>query len=130
MISGSPTLAPLAAAIVSIPAGRIGDRQGFRLVLPGGAIAFAIAFAASAVAGVLWTVISASAAFLYVLAWMLVAIVSFVGVPGESELTPNQLWVVDFTYVSTCVCAKHPVDQVRWPPGARVGARGATLRAA
>jgi MFS family permease len=133
----------VAATLVSVPAGRAGDRRGARVVLVGGVGAFALAyvvlaltgpgiallaagfvlagigigcvetaehaavaalapehlrgsafgmlatvqslgnFAASAIAGLLWTLVSPTAAFLYAAAWMLVALVAFNAIRGD-----------------------------------------------
>jgi len=127
----------IAATVISIPAGRHGDRRSLASILVGGTAAFAIAYAvlaltpaslpilavgfvlagigigcvetaetaavahrapqplrgsafgllatvqslgnftASAIAGLLWTLISPTAAFLYAAAWMLVALIAF-----------------------------------------------------
>jgi MFS family permease len=42
-------------------------------------------FAASAVAGVLWTVVSPTAAFIYAAAWMLLALLAFMAAPKRDE---------------------------------------------
>jgi len=133
----------VAATLISVPAGRAGDRRGPRLVLLAGAAAFALAYlllaltgadllllgagfvlagvgigcvetaehaavaalaperlrgsafgmlatvqslgnlAASAVAGLLWTVVSPTAALLYAAAWMLVACLAFAAIRGD-----------------------------------------------
>ena len=133
----------VAATLVSVPAGRAGDRRGPRLVLLAGTAAFALAYlllaltgadllllgagfvlagigigcvetaehaavaalaperlrgsafgmlatvqslgnlAASAVAGLLWTVVSPTAALLYAAAWMLVACLAFAAIRGD-----------------------------------------------
>jgi len=133
----------VAATLVSVPAGRAGDRREPRVVLLAGAGAFALAYlllaltgadllllavgfvlagigigcvetaehaavaalaperlrgsafgmlatvqslgnlAASAVAGLLWTLVSPAAAFVYAAAWMLVALVAFVAIRGD-----------------------------------------------
>jgi MFS family permease len=133
----------VAATIVSVPAGRAGDRRGPHMVLVGGVCAFAVAYvllalagpglallaagfvlagigigcvetaehaavaalapealrgsafgmlatvqslgnlAASTVAGVLWTLVSPTAALLYAAAWMVVALVAFSAIRGD-----------------------------------------------
>lgn len=133
----------VAAALVSVPAGRAGDRGDPRRVLLAGVAAFAAAYvllaatgpglallaagfvlagigigcvetaqhaavaslaperlrgsafgmlatvqsvgnlAASAIAGLLWTLVSPAAAFLYAAGWMLVALVAFVAIRGD-----------------------------------------------
>jgi MFS family permease len=133
----------VAATLVSVPAGRAGDRREPRIVLLAGAAAFALAYlllaltgadllllaagfvlagvgigcvetaehaavaalaperlrgsafgmlatvqslgnlAASAVAGLLWTIVSPAAAFVYAAAWMLVALVAFAAIRGD-----------------------------------------------
>ena len=133
----------VAATLVSVPAGRAGDRREPRVVLLAGAAAFALAYlllaltgadllllaagfvlagmgigcvetaehaavaalaperlrgsafgmlatvqslgnlAASAVAGLLWTVVSPTAALLYAAAWMLVACLAFAAIRGD-----------------------------------------------
>jgi MFS family permease len=134
-----------AAAIASIPAGRIGDQRGMQTVLRAGSACFVAAFAgfayggpiaalaiwfvaagvgiacvetaqhaavaalapadirgsafgllaatqsganllASAIAGVLWTTISPAAAFIYALAFALIALIAFVGRAGGAVL--------------------------------------------
>lgn len=133
----------VAATLVSVPAGRAGDRRGAVVVLLAGVAAFALAylllalagpglallavgfmlagvgigcvetaehaavaalapedlrgsafgmlatvqslgnFAASAVAGLLWTLVSPTAAFLYAAAWMVVALVALRAIRGD-----------------------------------------------
>jgi MFS family permease len=133
----------VAATLISVPAGRAGDRRNPRLVLLAGVGAFALAYpllalagptllalagafvlagigigcvetaehaavaalaadalrgsafgmlatvqslgnlAASAVAGLLWTLVSPAAAFLYAAAWMLLALLALVTIRGD-----------------------------------------------
>jgi MFS family permease len=138
----------IAAALISVPAGRHGDRRRPVEVLAGGTIAFAIAylvlaltgasmivlaigfvlagigigcvetaehaavavlaaenlrgsafgllataqslgnFVASSIAGLLWSLVSPTAAFIYAAAWMLIALAAFAA--GERRASPTR----------------------------------------